>query len=187
MRHPLSPSWRIVVWPLTALAFVGAVSIVRQGTLTTSVARWGLLDLQFASTQARVNQIVGAWDFKQVRSDAIRVTYLDILFIILYSRSLSLSSAAAAGALQVRHWPLARVGRVLAWGQSGTVVCGGGANVSMLWQLYCAPSVTGPLARITVICAVCKWTLALTGALYSLYGAIAWITAPGTSEGRTDR
>jgi hypothetical protein len=187
MRYPLPPSWRIIVWPLTTLAFVGAASIVRQGTLTTSVARWGLIDLEFASTQARVNQIVAAWDRKQVRSDAIRVTYLDIPFIALYSSSLSLSSAAAAGALHVRHWPLARVGRVLARGQWGTLVSGGGENVSMLWQLYRAPSVAGPWARITVMCAVCKWALALTGALYSLYGAIAWITAPGTGERRADR
>ncbi|HLZ07601.1 MAG TPA: hypothetical protein VKT80_03370 [Chloroflexota bacterium] len=178
MRDPLPPGWRIVVWPLTALAFVGAAFLIRQWTLSTTVAPRGLLDLEFASTQARVNQIVAAWDFKQARAEAIQVTYLDILFIIFYSTSLSLSSAAAADALQIRHWPLARVGRVLSWAQSGTVGFGGGENVGMLWQLYRAPAVAGPWARITVMCAVVKWALALVGALYSLYGAIAWITSP---------
>jgi hypothetical protein len=182
MGHPLPWRWRIVLWPLTALAFVGAASIVRQGELTVPVAPRGLIDLEFASTPARVNQIIAAWDVKGVRAAAIRIAYLDIPFIVLYAGSLSLSIAAAAGALRDRRWPLPWLGLVLSWGQWATVVCGGGENVGMLWQLYRAPSVGGPWARVTSICSACKWALALTGGLYSLYGAIAWITGPGAGQ-----
>jgi len=178
VRHPLSPRWRIVVWPLTALAFIGVFFSLRQGTLISPVTRFGLVDLELARTRARVTQIIAAWNMTNVLPDAIRATYLDLPFIVLYSGSLSLSTAAAAGALEVRRWPLARLGIVLSWGQVITVVTGGGENVGMLWQLNRPLTPAGPWIQITFICAVCKWTLALAGGLYSLYGFISWLTRP---------
>ena len=180
MRFPLPSRLRIVFWPLTALTFAGAIRFVGQGTLTTAVTPWGLVDLEFASTQERVNQVIAAWDVKQVRQDAIRITYLDILFIALYASSVSLSTRAAAGPLQAYNSPLAWLGSVLSWGQLGTAVSGAGENLGMLWQLYRAPNVTGWWARITWACAWCKWALVVSGVLYSLYGAVAWITVGGT-------
>jgi hypothetical protein len=176
-RYPLPPGWRRVVWPLTGLLFVGAVAVVREGRLAVDVAPRGLIDLELASTQPRVNEIVAAWDARGVRGYALLITYLDVPFIVMYAAALGLSVAAAAEALRRRAWPLARVGRPLAWAQAVTLAAGLGENVGMLWQLHHAPAVGPPWARLTWLCSLCKWSLALGGGAYSLYGAGAWVAA----------
>jgi hypothetical protein len=134
----------------------------------------GIVHLELAANTAQAERVIDAWAEANVRGQAEWNTYLDYLFLVGYSTTLSLvcvwASAAfkvdgastSAGARIARF--LGAVGIVLAWNQWLAGLYDAAENIALLQMLR--GRTASPWPETATFFATAKFALLATGALY---------------------
>lgn len=170
MRHPFER------WPVrrrgVALAAATAATIAAEiplavvnGPLTNEAAPIGIVSLQLAGTQARVDEIVTSWQIDEVMHLAGFSLGLDFLLMPLYAAVVAGLCIWAAG----RGWlPAAGVALAwAAWAAAGFDLLETGAQVLLLDDPLGSGELVPALVRLA---AIGKFTLLGTCLLYVLTG-----------------
>ena len=93
---------------------------------------------------------------------------LDFLFPLVYSSAIGLGCLMAGGVLQVRKWPLSRLGGMLAWGLWLAAGFDYIENFALTALLFGTEGATW--AMLSTVCATVKFLLIFLGMVYALYG-----------------
>jgi hypothetical protein len=138
-------------------------------TLKTAATPNGILDLEFANTASKAAIVTRAWTPGAVDniSAAKTNTYLDFIFLVFYSLFLFFAGKKIA---RISNSTFGKAGLLIA---KGALVAGFLdilENAGMLYTLSGHSS--GTIALFTAICAMIKWGLALSAAMYCLAGLI---------------
>ncbi|MBA2448682.1 MAG: patatin-like phospholipase family protein [Chloroflexi bacterium] len=139
----------------------------------TPEAPWGIVSLELAVSATDADAIVRSWDRQGLRDRAIRDTWLDYLFVLLYATFLGLGCLLTANLLRAQGWPGGLLGTPLARG----IVLAGALdiveNVALLVML--GGAVSDFWAALARVCAIPKFVLIAAGAAYTLLGGAVWI------------
>ena len=178
MPHPLA-SWNgrqstTAFWLLVALTLIVLVVLQVVGLpLQTAAAPQGIVSFELAGLPATTQAILDSWD-PNARVHVGFSLGLDFLFMPLYAATIALGCLWGAGVLSRRRWPLAALGRPLAWGVWLAVLCDVVENIA-LWRLLAGP-VTAPWPARARWCAMVKFGLLGLGLVYVMVAVAAWAT-----------
>lgn len=158
--------------------FIGTLLmiVVMQHTgasLKTVTTPYGILDIEFANTVSRANEVIDSWE-KTGNPDNIQVaklnTELDFIFLLFYSIFLSMSCRSVA----VLYTGIAgTLGLIASFGAIAAGVLDILENAGILLMLHghIYPWVT----LLTFAVSVTKWVLALMAVLYLVIGGGAYL------------
>lgn len=174
MRHPLEEvaNSRKKTLFFSLLAFTLAIMLVMNSVgsvLNTVEAPYGIVSFELAGSPQKANVILDSWDTPaQLRAAFIQG--LDFLYLILYSTTIALACLWAGETLARAGWPLASVGRPLAWGLWLAALCDAVENIALVIVLFGRNQ--SPLPEIAAICALVKFLLIFLGLVYTLYALL---------------
>ncbi len=136
-------------------------------TLKTAYTPHGILDLEFAYSNVKVNKVINAW-ISSNNIDAAKLnTWLDFIFLFFYSGFLFLAGKKMA---QTFNRTVTNAGHLIAKGALLAGLLDVLENTGMLISLHGYPSES--IAFLTTFFSVIKWGLALIAVLYVLTGAM---------------
>jgi hypothetical protein len=185
MHHPFENIRSSVrdrmILPLVALSILLLIFLNLVGNpLVNQSAPYGMISFELAWEVDQAQSILESWD----HSAQLRAAFslgLDYLFILIYSLTLTLTCLWAARFRRERRrfptwlvmigWP----GILLAWGQS----LAGGLDIieNIALTRILLEAVVAPWPQIASICASLKFTLVVTGVVYSVLALAAYLSA----------
>lgn len=169
VKHPVPRRIRGLV-ALASLAIASVLLVLMFGRLEATDTPLGVVDLEFAGTQARAREILRLWTERGV-GDFLPVSLiLDIPFIVAYSLGLSTLCAIATERFG-RGSAAYGLGIVLTaaqWIAGGFDLLEDAALSTMVGSV-----VTDPWPRVAQVCALAKFALISLGAVYIVIGWIA--------------
>ena len=128
----------------------------------------GIISLEFAGSSANAKAIVKAWRDQNVLEQALKLQWIDFLFMAVYSTALTLTCIWATKLLPNFDAEWLGTGVVLGWGQWVAALLDAIENLTLFPFLYGEVKDSSPLAQVAAICAVFKFSLIFTGLLYVL-------------------
>ena len=96
---------------------------------------------------------------------------VDFLFPAVYSTLMTLACLMASSTLAAAGWPLARLGKTLAWAQWAAALFDYIENISLVVLIF--GPVAAPWPQIAAVCALIKFTLLIIGIAYGFFGLAA--------------
>lgn len=180
MRHPLEgipPHHRLQV----LLGLVGLLLVVgkrMRGAQGSKPTARDLVDLEFAGTVRRADELLTPWDAGIRRRGIIRVR-LDFIYLAAYVPAIALSCLWARDVFRLRAMRVAVMGTPLAWLQMIAGLADSVENVALLRMMQ--GPVTHPWPVLARWCASVKFSLVLAGLAYMAAGGLArlWIREAG--------
>jgi hypothetical protein len=140
--------------------------------LTTSVAPSGIVSYELAGTASKSAAILASWDGTTKLLAAFGIG-LDYVFMFAYAGALSLGSIWASRTLTRSGWPLAGMGRWLAWGVFAAALLDAIENVGLLVQMTSGAQDTW--AFVARIAAIVKFGLIFLGMIYVFYALAVFV------------
>jgi hypothetical protein len=165
--------WRLAGFLAFAVMFVVCQFAFAKLSLCTTQARLGIISLEFAGTERDARNIISSWDDQPYRRDrAFANTYLDFVYIPVYSTTLGIAVICAADIFKRKGGSLAGFmaswGLALAWGQTAAGLLDYLEDFAILNSLS-QPEASQPWPALTVAFTLPKWALSLgLGAPYAL-------------------
>lgn len=132
------------------------------------IAPQGILSLEFAFTAHKAKQIVEAWSKANVLDRAIKLQWIDFLFMVAYSTALSLACIWSTKLLSGFNPKWLGVGIALAWGQWVAAIFDAIENLCLFPFLYGTAKDGVPLALVAAVSAGFKFGLIGLGVIYFL-------------------
>lgn len=169
-------AWKLPrFWPVLVLALlVMAVFRVIDVPLQTAAALQGIVSYELAGTVEAAQAMLDSWDGRARLYTAFGLG-LDYLFMPSYALAIGLACAWAARRLGVRWRPLGGLGLALAWGQAPAVLLDATENFA-LTKMLLAGTAAAPWPAVSAACATVKFALVILGLVYTLAGALSWLT-----------
>jgi hypothetical protein len=160
---------------LLLILFVGTMIMIvvmaKTGApLKTPTTPLGILDLEFAYNNTKVNTVLGAWKptLQDDKIEAAKInTYYDFVFLSFYSLFLFFSCR------QIAQSNNSKIGDAIAKGALLTGVLDIIENIGMLVSLSNHSS--NMITMGTTIISIIKWGLAIAAVLYVLWGIVSTI------------
>ena len=155
---------------LISIGTVLMIIIMQQtgAPLKTNDTPNGILDLEFASTPAKANVVLNAWE-KSETADNIQAaklnTELDFIFLLFYAIFLHQVCRSIAG---LYKGSARNIGLILANGAIAAGVLDILENIGMLITLH--GYINNTITLLTFSFSIIKWALALFALLYFLVG-----------------
>lgn len=168
-RQRTAAFWLLAILTLIVMAVLQVVG----RPLQTTAAPQGIVSYELAGAPATTQAILDSWD-SNARVHAGFSLGLDYVFMPLYAATIALGCLWGAGVLSRRCWPLATLGKPLAWGVWLAALCDVVENVA-LWRLLVGP-VTAPWPALARWCAMVKFGLLGLGLVYVMVAVAAWAT-----------
>ncbi len=134
--------------------------------LITPQTRLGILDLEFAYDNYHTSKVLSAWQAEERTQAAKENTYIDFGLLFFYSAFIFYCCKNLAENFTGRF---RKYGLLLAKGAIIAGLLDIFENTGMLISLSGNPSAL--LSLITATCALVKWLLAISGALYLIFAA----------------
>jgi hypothetical protein len=134
--------------------------------LITEEVKGGILDFEFAGTEAAAQAIVADWREAGVIDDARRSLYWDFLFLLVYPLPFSML-ALRISILSTPRTAFARTGYLLAWGCLAAGLLDAVENLALL-RLIALEGASSFWAALAWGCAAPKFGLLLLTLLYAL-------------------
>lgn len=187
MQHPLesiaSERRKKYFWPLLAATLVVMALMNAVGApLVTSSAPYGIVSYELAGSVSAAEAILASWD-QDARLGAAFSLGFDYLFMLVYSTTIALACVWAADVVRGRGWPLASLGRPLAWGQWLAACLDALENLALAVILFGSP--VSPWPGIARWSAVLKFALIFLGMMYAFYGlTVSLLRRLGFQAGR---
>lgn len=153
-----------------------ALTLLVMGILTImgrplTKAGASIVDFELAGTLPNAQAIMHGWGAAN-RQRALRQTYVDFAFILLYALTLALGCGLAARQFTAGG-ALATLGPYLAWAQLTAGLLDVVENVTLMRLLQGSTNASWPqLARW---CALPKFAIVGLGVVYELMGGAAWL------------
>lgn len=172
MRHPFQEipfgTASIVLVLLVAIALLIAWQLnqIGQPLKIQGIAPQGILSLEFALTAEKAKQIVEAWSKANVLDQAIKLQWIDFLFMAAYSTALSLACIWSTKLLPGFDSRWLGVGIALAWGQWVAAMFDAIENLCLFPFLYGTAKDGMPLALVAAVSAGLKFGLIGLGIIY---------------------
>lgn len=156
-RIPRGQLRRVFVPTLSVTVVVGVV------LLLLDPGGKGIVGLEVAGSVATANEVIGAWDERDVIHAAFG-TGLDYLFLLAYANAVAL--ACVWGRRVFRHQWLIALGGLLAWAAWLGGLLDAVENLALL-DMIRGP-VTSPWPQVAAWCAYPKFVLVYGGVVYAL-------------------
>lgn len=162
-------TWRVLT--LAALLILTAFAGFRaSGDFKTPLTPFGIIDLEFARTRLRANDIINTWTEQGKRQAFLTHLRWDNLFLVCYSTTLALSVLVAAGVMFRRGTRAYDIVVLLAWAQWVAGLLDLVENIALRRMFDSSAGETLP--RIAFVCAAPKFVIALSGTLLALAGFV---------------
>ena len=129
-----------------------------------------IVQFELAGTLAKAQAMMARWG-ETNRQQALRHTYVDFLFLLLYPFTIALGCGLAARQFPTGSW-LASAGLYLAWAQLVAGLLDAVENVAMIQLLRGSQNPKLPL--IARWCAIPKFAVVGLGLAYVLFGGARW-------------
>lgn len=174
MKHPFEAmrfgTASIVLVLLVAIALLIAWQLNQIGKPLTipEIAPQGILSLEFAFTAEKAKGIVEAWSKVNALDRAIKLQWIDFLFMAAYSTALSLACIWSTKLLPGFDSRWLGAGIVLAWGQWVAAIFDAIENLCLFPFLYGTAKDGVPLALVASLSAGLKFGLIGLGIIYFL-------------------
>jgi len=173
ISHPLDnlPHRTHWFWALLALSLLIILTMNFVGLpLNTPAAPSGIVSFEVAATPQNAQAMLDSWG-SQGLARAAFIQGLDFLFPATYSTMLTLACLMASSTLAGAGWPLARLGRPLAWAQWIAALFDYIENISLVVLIF--GPVAAPWPQIAAVCALIKFALLTIGIAYGFFGLAA--------------
>lgn len=131
-----------------------------------------IVDFELAGTLAKSQAIMKVWGEANVLQIARQQTYVDFVFLVLYSLTIALGCGLAARQFSPGSG-LATVGLYLAWAQFAAGLLDAIEDVALLALLQGAQNPSLPF--IARWCALPKFAIVGLGVTYVLIGGLSWV------------
>ena len=141
--------------------------------LNTPAAPLGIVSFELAGSSQRAQEILGSWDVHAQLRAAFSLG-LDYVFMLAYSATIGLACIWAGEALQAYGWPLAGLGRLLAWSQWLAALLDGLENIALVAVLF--GRVFAPWPQLAQWSAAAKFALVFAGMIYVYLGLAVRLT-----------
>jgi hypothetical protein len=174
MRHPFAAmrfgTASIVLVLLVAIALLIAWQLNQMDTplRIPEIAPLGIVSLEFAFAPQQARDIVEAWSKANVLEGAIKLQWVDFLYMVAYSTALSLACIWSTKLLPGFDARWLGAGMVLAWGQWVAAIFDAIENLCLFPFLYGTATDGVPLALVAAVSAGLKFGLIGLGILYFL-------------------
>jgi hypothetical protein len=157
----------IVFWVVTLLVFIQLSKMGKPLRIPSAVPK-GILSLEFASTARDAQRIVHAWSEAGLLEQAIKIQWLDFLFIVFYSTTFSLTCIWSTQLISSFNSLWLDIGIILAWSQLGAALFDVLENLCLFPFLYSTYRGGIPLALVAATSATLKFGLIILGLAYIL-------------------
>lgn len=171
MTHPLeylSPrAKRILYWVLLAATFANSALLQWmaqdfQARTNAAGETFNIVQFEFAGTVEQVEAVKEAWG-PEGSAAAVRQTWADFPFLVLYSTTIALGVlASVAGIANTSPW--VRLARGIAWAQWLAALLDALENVAMLNSLN--GEAAAPWPQVAYYCAAAKFAIVVAGILF---------------------
>lgn len=174
MRHPFQGIpfgiASIVLALLVAIAVLIAWYLSKIGEPLTipEIAPQGIVSLEFALTAEKAKKVVEAWSKGNVLDGAIKLQWVDFLFMLAYSTALSLACIWSTKLLSGFDLRWLGAGIILAWGQWVAAMFDAIENLCLFPFLYGMGKDGVLLAFVAAVSAGLKFVLIGLGIIYFL-------------------
>lgn len=171
---PLSPSRRRIIF-LALLADTILISLIMGWAgqpLATPAAPNGIVSFELAGSPSASQAILDSWDAR-AQVHAAFIQGLDFLYLLVYALTFSLVALSSARVIQRLGWPLAQLGKPVAFSFGLAALCDVIENIALVLILFGTPR--SPLPEIAAVCAWIKFAVLFVGMVYIFYGAALYL------------
>lgn len=140
--------------------------------LTTPAAPNGIVSFELAGSPAASQAILDSWE-PLARLHAAFIQGLDFLYLLVYAVTFALAGLFSANVIQRLGWPLARLGKPVAFGFALAALFDLVENIALV--LILLGTVRSPWPEVAAVCAWLKFGLLFAGMVYIFYGAALYL------------